>query len=250
MTTPSASPASIALIACRVLEAEIAALTHGDAHIRGREFFEIGLHDQPTGLREKLAGAIARAEADPAVEAVVLVYGLCGLALVDLAPRRCPLIVPRAHDCITLFLGSKERYAACMHADPGLYWYSPGWNRDKRVPGPDREAHLRRVYTEKFGTEDAEALIAMERDAFALHTGAGYVDLGLPDDEQHRDYAARCAGTLGWTLACHRGDPTLLRDLLHGPWDDARFLVVPPGHGIAFSLDASIVKAVPTHPPP
>lgn len=228
-----------------MLEAEIAALTRDATHIVRRENFEMGLHDQPTSLRTRLAGAIGRAEADPTVETVVLVYGLCGLALVDLAPRRCPLVVPRAHDCVTLFLGSKERYAASMRADPGLYWYSPGWNRDKRVPGPDREAQLRATYTAKFGAEDAEALLEMERESFRQHTGAGYTDLGLPGDEQHRAYAESCAQSLGWSLTTHRGDPSLLRDLLHGPWDEARFLVVPPGRRIAFSADAAMVKAVP-----
>jgi hypothetical protein len=232
-----------------VLEREIAALTAGSAHIVRRENFPIGLHDQPVVLRARLAEAIARAEADPAVEAIVLVYGLCGLALVDLAPRRCPVVVPRAHDCVTLFLGSKERYAASMKTDPGLYWYSPGWNRDKRVPGPDREAQLRATYTEKYGAENAEALLAMERESFAQHTGAGYVDLDMPDDGSQRAYAESCAKSLGWTLTPHRGDASLLHDLLHGPWDDARFLVVPPGRRIAFSPDAAVVKAVPADPP-
>ena len=249
MPSPAPSP-RIALIACQVLEQEIAAFTASATHIVRREFFRIGLHDQPVVLREHLADAIKRAEADPAVETIVLVYGLCGLALVDLAPLRCPLVVPRAHDCVTLFLGSKERYAASMNSDPGLYWYSPGWNRDKRVPGPDREAQLRATYTEKFGTENAEALLEMERESFALHTGAGYTDLGLPGDEQHRAYAEKCAKSLGWTLTPHPGDSSLLRDLLHGPWDDARFLVVLPGRRIAFSADAAVVKAVPAAPPP
>lgn len=249
MLAPNLTP-RVALIACRVLEQEIAAFTESATHIVRREFFPIGLHDQPTVLRTQLAEAIARAEADPAVETVVLVYGLCGLALVDLAPRRCPVVVPRAHDCVTLFLGSKERYAACMRADPGLYWYSPGWSRDKRVPGPDREAQLRTAYTEKFDAEGAEILLEMERGTFARRTGAGYTDLGLPGDDQHHDYAARCAKYLGWTLTPHPGDPSLLRDLLHGPWDDARFLVVPPGRRIAFSADDAVVKAVPAAPPP
>jgi len=101
-------PRAFAVVACGVLESEVTALTAGAPHIIRREFFEMGLHDQPAILQERLAGAIARAEDDPAVETVVLVYGLCGLAVVDLAPRRCPLVVPRAHDCLTLFLGSKE----------------------------------------------------------------------------------------------------------------------------------------------
>lgn len=241
---PTPPPAS-ALIACRVLEAEIAALAEGAAHIVRREFFEIGLHDQPTGLRSMLAGAIGRAEEDPSVEQVILAYGLCGLALADLAPRRCTLVVARAHDCITLFLGSRERYAAQMRDEPGTYWYSPGWNRARRVPGPEREAQMRAEYTAKFGAEEAEALLEMERSAFAQHTTAGYTDLGLPGDDEHRRYAEDCAKSLGWRFQSHQGDASLLRDLLHGPWDGGRFLVVRPGERIAHAADASIIRAVP-----
>lgn len=233
------------MVACRVLEAEVAALTRESGHIVHREWFEMGLHDQPTGLRARLAAAIARAEANPAVEAVVLVYGLCGMALVDLAPRRCPLVVARAHDCITFFLGSRKRYADAMRDEPGTYWYTPGWNREKRVPGPDRERKLRAEYTAKFGAEEAEILLEMERASFALHTTAGYTDLGQPGDEEHRRYAQDCASALGWKFSHVPGDATLLRDLLHGPWDDERFLVVRPGERIAHSADARVVKAVP-----
>jgi hypothetical protein len=238
-------PPSIALIACRVLDNEIAAFAAGATHIVRQEFFEMGLHDHPAGLRAQLAEAIKRAEEDPAVQAIVLVYGLCGLALAELAPRRCRLVVPRAHDCLTLFLGSKERYAAWMQAEPGTYWYAPGWNRERRVPGPERDAQLRAAFTEKFGAADAEALLALDRESFAHHTCAAYVDFGLPGDAEHRRYAEGCAAALGWRFAPEQGDAQLLRDLLHGPWDSARFLVVQPGERIAFSPDAAIVKAVP-----
>lgn len=242
---PTTTPPRIALIACRVLDNEIAALTVGATHIVQREFFEMGLHDHPAGLRGRLAEAMARAESDPRVDAVVLVYGLCGLALVNLAPRRCRLVVPRAHDCITLFLGSKERYARWMQAEPGTYWYAPGWNRERRVPGPDREAYLRANYTEKFGPEDTEVLVELDRESFAHRSCAAYVDLGLPGDPDHRRYAERCAESLGWRFAPEPGDARLLRDLLHGPWDAERFLVVEPGQQVAYSADAAIVKAVP-----
>ncbi|MFA5056745.1 MAG: DUF1638 domain-containing protein [Opitutaceae bacterium] len=243
-------PVKIALVACRVLESEISALTRDATHIVRRELFEMGLHDQPTGLRERLMQAIGRAEADPMVEAVVLVYGLCGLALVGLTARRCPLVVARAHDCLTLFLGSKERYAECMRTEPGLYWYAPGWNRERRVPGPDREAKLRAEYTEKYGAEEAEALMEMERETFALHTCASYTDLRLPGDDEHRRYAEHCAEALGWRFAYHPGDNTLLRDLLYGPWDAERFLVVQPGQRIAHAVGAGIVRTEPAEPVP
>jgi hypothetical protein len=243
--TPASPPPAIAVIACRVLEDEIAALTQEATHIVRREFLEVGLHDQPGVLRTLLAAAIDRAEADPAVQQLVLVYGLCGLALVDLSPRRCPLVVARAHDCITLFLGSKERYAAVMRDEPGTYWYTPGWNKARRVPGPEREVQLRAEYTAKFGAEEAEALLEMERAAFAQHSTAGYTDLGLSGEDGNRRYAEGCAKYLGWRFQDHAGDATLLRDLLHGPWDSERFLVVHPGERISHTADAGIIRAVP-----
>ena len=43
--------------------------------------------------------------------------------------QRCRIAITRAHDCITLLLGSKERYAEYVAQHPGTYWYSAGWNR-------------------------------------------------------------------------------------------------------------------------
>ena len=231
-----------------MFEAEIAAFTANSTHIVRREFFEMGLHDRPDVLRKRLNAAIARAEAPPEVQTIVLVYGLCGRALVDLAPQRCPLVVSRVHDCIGLFLGGNARHGACLKAEPGTYWYSPGWNRGRRVAGPDREAKLREEYTRRFGAEEAEGLLEMERAAFAHHTCAGYTDLRLPGDEEHARYAQECARSLGWRFEYHPGDPTLLRDLLHGPWDDERFLVVRPGFRIAQSVDNRVIQAVPAQP--
>lgn len=245
---PCPPPAPTALIACKVVEDEIAALGGRAAHLVRREYFEIGLHDRPFELRATLAGAIARAEADPVVQNILLVYGLCGLALVDLAPRRCTLIVPRAHDCMTLFLGSKERYAACMARDPATYWYAPGWNRAGRLPGPERTEKLRAEYTEKFGAETAEDLLAAERETFSHYTTAAYTDLGMPGDEAHRRHAERCAAALGWRFDHRPGDPGLLRDLLRGAWDEARFLIVKPGQRIAHSVDADVIKTAPVPP--
>jgi hypothetical protein len=233
------------VISCRVFEAELAALTVGSTHIVRHDTFEMGLHDMPDVLRARLTTAIARSEAAPEVEAIVLVYGLCGRALVDLAPQRCPLIVPRVHDCIGLFLGGNARHSACLRAEPGTYWYSPGWNRERRVAGPDREAKLREEYGRRFGSEEAEALLEMERAAFAHNTCAGYTDFRLPGDVEQERYAKQCAESLGWRFDYHPGDPTLLRDLLHGPWDDERFLIVRRGTRIAHSVDDRVIRAVP-----
>lgn len=241
----SAPPPLTAVVACRVLEDEVRHFSAGLPHLGTCEFLEVGLHDRPTTLRELLQAAIDRIETDPRIDTIVLVYGVCGMATVGLTARRCQLVLPRAHDCITLFLGSKDRFKALTKADPGRYWYSPGWNREKRVPGPEREAQMRAEYTEKFGAEQAEELLEAERETFAQHASANYVDLGLPGNETDREYAERCAQWLGWPCQTHHGDPSLLHDLLAGPWDANRFLVVPPRHVIKFNADDTIVGTTP-----
>jgi len=44
-----------------------------------------------------------------------------------------------------------------------------------------------------------------------------------------------------------RGDPTLMRDLLWGNWDDARFQIIQPGSRLGNSADDAIMRAEPAH---
>ena len=38
-----------------------------------------------------------------------------------------PLVIPRAHDCIALFMGSRQRYREYFDAHPGTYYRTSGW---------------------------------------------------------------------------------------------------------------------------
>jgi hypothetical protein len=239
----------VALIGCEVLERELAALSGLGEAVASREILPAGLHVQPTRLRAILAQAIAHTEERPEIDTIVLAYGLCGSALVGLGPSRCSLVVPRAHDCVTLFLGNKERYAECMKEDPGLYWYMPGWCRHGLVPSPDREERLRAEYRVRFDPDQVDELIEMDRESVAQHHSAAYTDLQLPGDSDQFQYSKTCAECRGWSMTPIHGDSGLLRDLLNGPWDPERFLVVHPGQRIALCAHGdAIIKAVPQPP--
>lgn len=43
-------------------------------------------------------------------EKILVLYGLCGNALLDLKVRDIPIYVIRVHDCLSILLGSKERF--------------------------------------------------------------------------------------------------------------------------------------------
>ncbi len=236
-------PPKIALLACSVFEREIALLAGNAAHILETRFYEIALHDRPDTLREKLQCEILTLDARGDIVAIVLAYGLCGRGTAGLRASRHPFVLPRAHDCITVFLGSKEHYSAHQRGCPTCYYYTPGWNQARRVPGPDKIAAMQEEYSAQFDEDDVEFLIESEKEAWAMHDTATYIDLGTADAETEADYAKQCADSLGWKYERIHGDPTLLRDLLEGRWDDERFQTIQPGEALGHAPDEQILRA-------
>lgn len=233
------------MLACSVFEQEIALLAGDAPHIKETRFFEIGLHDHPDRLRATLQENLAAVDTRTDIEAVALVYGLCGRGTAGLRPLRHKLVIPRAHDCITVFMGSKEAYAGHQRRCPTCYYYTPGWNRGRRVPGPEKLAALKEALERRFDPDDVDYLLEIERAQWAQHDTATYIDLGTEDAETEADYARRCAEWLGWKFERIRGDASLLRDLLHGRWDDARFQIVAPGMQLSHATDDTILRADP-----
>jgi hypothetical protein len=243
------SPAKISLLACRVFEREISLIASGAEHIVETRYFEVGLHDCPDKLRAILQAELDSMAGWDGIEAVVLAYGLCGRGTAGLRPGRHKLVIPRVHDCIAVFMGSKETYAGHQRRCPTCYYYTPGWNRERRVPGPERLEALKLELAKKFEPEDVEFLIETEREQWAMHDTATYIDLGTDDAEAEADYARRCADWLGWKFERIRGNATLLRDLLWGNWDNARFQIIEPGMQLGQSADENIMRAEPASPP-
>jgi hypothetical protein len=246
----SASPA-IALLACSVFEQEIRQVTHGLGNIVEARFFEMGLHDRPDMLRSILQENMDAVDVRPDIDAVVLAYGLCGRGTAGLRPLRHKLVIPRAHDCITLFMGSKEAYAEHQHLCPTCFYYTPGWNRDRRVPGRERLETMRRELAGTFEPDDVEFLVESERDQWAMHDTVTYLHLDTGDAGAEAEYARKCADWLGWKFELKRGDPALLRDLILGNWDAGRFQIIEPGMQLGHAPDESILRAEParTLPP-
>lgn len=240
-------PARIALLACAVFEKEIAMISEqeGALQIIETRFFEMGLHDQPDVLRSTLQQQIDELDALENIDTIALAYGLCGCGTAGLHPSKHPIVIPRGHDCITVFLGSKERYAQHQSQCAGCMYYTPGWNRGRRVPGPDKLKVLEKELLEKFDPDDVEFLIESEQEAWAMHDTATYIDLGTDDAESEATYAEDCSKWLGWKFQRLEGDPSLLRDLLRGPWENDRFQIIHPGEQLAHSPNAMVMKSEP-----
>ncbi len=115
------------LIACEIMYRELCAAVARSTNLVNVEFLPKGLHDiGQAGMSSRLAEALFGVD-ETRYEAVLLGYGLCSNGLVGLTARSIPLVAPRAHDCITLFLGSKERYLEYFNEHPGVFYKTSGW---------------------------------------------------------------------------------------------------------------------------
>jgi hypothetical protein len=238
--TKSAFTYGMSVIACDVLSQELQLLA--PSRLRSTTILQQGLHNDPPLLRKRLQETIDTVEREHKPGVIALVYGLCSRGIEAVTTEHAYLVAPRAHDCITLLLGDRKRYADYAREHPGTYWYSPGWNRCHLPPGPQRFAALRQKYVEKFGEDEADFLMESEQQWFSSYSRATFVDLGLSDTHEDQAHTRSCADWLKWSYDRQHGDPKLLRDLLTGPWDEDRFAIAPPGHGFRMTADDSVMR--------
>ena len=76
------------------------------------------------------------------------------------------------------------------------------------------------------------------------YSGMTFIEMGIEPDDRFERQARRQAAERGWKFEKLAGDMTLIQRLVDGPWDDERFLVVPPGGRVAASFDEKIIKVV------
>jgi N-methylhydantoinase A/oxoprolinase/acetone carboxylase beta subunit len=243
------------VIACGVLEPELLELAHQSTNEIVIEMLEAGLHDRPDLLRERVQQAIDECEGQ-GFDALVVGYGLCGRGSSGLIARSIPVVIPRAHDCMTLFLGSRQAYRDQFARNPGTFYITEGWYEKKVRPlGHDAEKYWEsspdvqddpryQRWAKEHGDDEAAYLVHFHDSWKRNYSRSAYIDTGLSENNAARRFAEHMAESLGWSFEAVAGDPHLLRKLLEGPWEDAEFLVLQPGQRSASSGDDSLLTAV------
>jgi len=245
------------LISCEIFYREMCAVVARSPNMVDIEFLPKGLHDIGSDkMLARLQSALDSVE-DARYDAVVLGYGLCGTGIVGLTARSIPVVVPRAHDCITHFLGSKERYAEYFQNHPGVYFKTTGWIER----GTDLEQLTRQAlhksglgYTyselvEKYGEDNAKFLYEQLCDTTRNYQQFTYIEMGIEPDGRFERTAQEEAARRGWRFEKICGDLSLLERLVGGEWDDRDFLTVPPGWRVVARYDESIIGAEPVSQP-
>jgi hypothetical protein len=242
------------LLVCEVFYRECCAAAAHSRHAIELGFIEQGLHNKPSGQMCAELQKHVDACTPELYEYVLMAYGLCNNGLAGLTARNVPLVIPKAHDCITLFLGSRARYDEVFKSHPGTYYLTSGWL--ERAYGEEQHFHdlggrtdqkeLYDEYVRKFGEEDAQYLMDAMGAWQKHYARMLFIDMGLGDHDALVAAAKRHADERGLRLEETRGDPRLLNRLADGPpWDADEFLVVPPKHMVKPSYEAGIIEARP-----
>lgn len=227
------------LISCEVLEREVLHCINSSYKDMEIEYTEKAAHEKPELLSKSIQAIIDRSKG---YDAILLGYGLCGNAINGLHASHTKLVVPRAHDCCTLFLGSKDRFNELFEGRESMPWGSVGYcekdggylrtSDTGSVIGFDRSYE---DYVEEYGEENAEYIWStihpkrQSEDVLFIKIPETYVHSVF--DEFEKEMSAE-----GKKITIENGRLTLIQKLLSGDWDDD-FLVVEPGNNISAVYD-------------
>ena len=239
------------LIACEILYRELCAAVARSVNQIDIEFLPKGLHDiGQEGMSRRLQEVLAGVET-AAYEAVLFGYALCSNGLVGLTAPSIPLVIPRAHDCITLFFGSKERYMEYFQSHPGVYFKTSGWierGENTHQHNPDSiatKSGMVQSYEDlvaKYGEDNAKFLYEQLCNMTRNYSAITFLEMGIEPDDRFERRARQQAAERHWNFEKLQGDMSLAQALVDGPWDDGRFLVVPPGRRVAASFDDNVIR--------
>jgi hypothetical protein len=209
-------PQKYRVIACSIMKEELLRLSgEGISFV----FLEQSLHRTPQKMPPAIQEEINKAD-HLDLDFLVLGYGLCSNGIVGVKAGRRPLVIPRAHDCISLFLGSCERYREEQEKEPGTYYLTRGWIEEGKSP-----LGIFDEYCQRYKKETAEWVI---REELRNYTRIAMVDSGIGLSEKHREHARENARFFNLKYQEIAGSLDFFARMLRKRWD-RDFIIVPPG---------------------
>lgn len=238
------------LISCEIFYREVCAAAARSPHTIDIEFLPKGLHDIGSVLMlERLQAVLDRVDGSR-YQAVLFGYGLCNNGIAGLAARSIPLVVPRAHDCIALFFGSKERYMEYFNDHPGVFFKTTGWiergvdSGDLSQISIQRRTGMDQSYqslVERYGEDNAKYLWNELCDISKNYRQLTFIEMGIEPDGSFERRTQEEAAARGWAYEKVKGDLSLLQRLVNGHWAEREFLIVQPGERVTARYDDNII---------
>jgi len=213
------------IVACRVMEPEFVALMPADNSVEVR-YLDQALHMTPDKLTPLLQEQVDAAQ--KYASKIVLGYGLCANGVAGVVAPKQGLIIPRAHDCIALFLGSRKAYDEAMRVRPGTYYLTPGWVAERKDP----LGYMEEKYVPRVGRETAEWALRQE---LKNYTHIVLINTKAAAPEPLRQRALENARFLNLRYEEVDGPRDYFRKLLCGPYLEKDFIVFQPGEIVSIN---------------
>ena len=240
------------LISCEIMFREVCLCASKSINIIDITFMPKGLHDiGENKMYEKLQHEINTVDVSK-YDAILLCYGLCNNGVRNLHAK-IPLVIPRAHDCITLLLGSKNRYKEYFDNNPSTFFKSSGWI-ERDVNPNDTEGSVTSQlgigksydeYVELYGEDNADYLKEILGNWTINYKKVAYIDTETGNVNLDKKISRKLADNNHWDYEEVQGSIHLILQLLDGEWTPEDFLVVPPNNKIEPSNEESIILFTP-----
>ncbi len=189
------------------------------------EVLDYRLHNIPKELHVQLQAAID--QTGPEFGTILIGYGLCASAVVGLVSPHAVMVIPKADDCITLFLGSREEYNHQHEKAPGTYYLTKGWVEC----GEDPYTEYCRM-RESYGHDKAYRIT---RHYISNYTRLALITSENSNQESYRKYAKMVADYFDLSYEEIPGSNELLNKLIQGEWGKD-FVIVPPGKTVNYEM--------------
>lgn len=235
------------IICCDVLENEIKYALSESKHTYEIEFTKKAEHEKPEEMRLKLQTMVDQSDG---FDAILLGYGLCGNAITGIRSQNTTMVVPRAHDCCTLFLGSRDKFSAIFDGRESMGWGSTGYCRKDgdylrnsetgSILGYDKSFE---DFVAEYGKENAEfiwATIHPVRESNEVM----FIDIPETFEQKVFEEFKKEATKSKQDVFVEKGSIELIKKFMDANWDDD-FLVIEPGYEIAAAYTSNeIIKAI------
>ncbi|MCF0141085.1 MAG: DUF1638 domain-containing protein [Mogibacterium sp.] len=244
------------LLGCKIFEREIASVIYDCRNVIDVTLVRQELHARPENLRDVLQREIDEIDANinkysndtlkTDFDAILLGYGLCSNVTTGLSSKKYKLVIPRAHDCLAVFMGSKDTYSEYYRNKPGTFYYTPGFVEWDCFDDEDEWKRRLQFYLERYkGNErKAQKAVAVERSMRSAYERLTYIKWDKLDFPDYERMVQGWASDKSWEYEIIQGNDSILRKLVDGEWNEEDFLIVPPGYHSEPSYEDSIITAV------
>jgi N-methylhydantoinase A/oxoprolinase/acetone carboxylase beta subunit len=217
------------------------------------KWLQAGLHERPDELGRQLQAAIDSVSAAGGIDRIVIGYGVCGRGTIGIQSRDVPLVIPKVHDCIAMFLGGAAAYRREFKKYPGSYYISAGWYREKAVPVSQRRQQAwfgdKLVHHDdiarRYGDQAADQTIDFLNSWQKNYQRAAYIDTGAAGAINYENHAREMAEAYGWTYEKIPGSLALLEKMLSAAATTDEILFVEPRHVIDFDAVTGTLSSRP-----